>query len=79
MQNEPEAALFPRFVLVLVILLVIVLLWYISRAIFVDQQLSIYEKGYIGTGISLFVIGLIYVIVQRLEMRKKEKFRREKW
>lgn len=79
MKTEDDPALFPRIVLAMVIIFASGLFWSIGRMLFTEGQLGFWGKGYLFSGAALAFVGLIYVVIQRFEMGKKEKFRREKW
>ncbi len=43
------------------------------------ESVSAFEQVLVTGFIIAIIAALVYVIIQRVEMRKSEKFRREKW
>jgi len=53
--------------------------WSIARTIVIGDDLSGSERVWLTVVLISVVIGIVTVIVQRLQLRKQETFRREKW
>ncbi len=79
MSHPPESKLIYRIIVALVIILGSIGVHRIFWAIWQGETLSVLERLMSGGFIIISVLGLIYVIAQRIQMRSKETFRREKW
>ena len=62
-----------------VIILASIGLHSIAWELWQGEVVSTFERLLATSIILVIVAALIYVIIQRIEMRKTEKFRREKW
>jgi ABC-type proline/glycine betaine transport system permease subunit len=79
MSEQTESHLLPRIIVGVVIIGASVWLHSIGWMLWQGEKISIFER-ILASGIILVILAtLIYVIIQRIEMRKTEKFRREKW
>jgi amino acid permease len=78
-RSAENSNLFARILLAAFIVLLGAIFWQVGKGIFTEEGLNIYERGLMIIGFFMLVFGLIYVSVQRMDMRRKEKFRREKW
>jgi len=78
-RSAENSNLFARILLAAFIVLLGAIFWQVGKGIFTEEGLNIYERGLMIIGFLILVFGLIYVSVQRINMRRKEKFRREKW
>lgn len=79
MAPEHDSNLISRIIVGLVILLGLTGTLRILAAVYQDQSLSLPEQLLLGGMIILALLGIIYVLHQKKEMRKQENFRREKW
>jgi len=83
MKNEIEGTreshIVPRILVAVVIILSSMGLYSIMLDLWRGEVVSPLERLF-ATVLILIIMGTIaYVIIQRLQMRKTEKFRREKW
>ncbi|MBT4033118.1 MAG: hypothetical protein HOB84_07585 [Candidatus Marinimicrobia bacterium] len=80
--NQPQrrdSNLFSRIFVAGVIILASIGLHSIAWELWQGEVVSTFERLLATSIILVIVAALIYVIIQRIEMRKTEKFRREKW
>ena len=79
MDSVPESRLFVRIIIVVVVMMSSAISYKVTWSIWTGNDLSLIE-GMVMGGMSLIgIVGIIYVLIQRIQMRKSETFRREKW
>lgn len=71
--------LFSRIFVAGMIILASIGLHSIAWDLWQGEAVSTFERVLATSFILVIVAALVYVIIQRVEMRKTEKFRREKW
>ena len=74
-----DSNLFSRIFVAGMIILASIGLHSIAWDLWQGEAVSIFEQVLATSFILVMVAALVYVIIQRVEMRKTEKFRREKW
>ncbi len=79
MTTKAESNLFPRILIAILVVTGSITLHRIIYDIMQGETVSLFQKMLAGSIILVLLMTLAYVIVQRIEMRKTEKFRREKW
>lgn len=80
--NQPQRGdsnLFSRIFVAGMIILASIGLHSIAWDLWQGETVSTFERVLATGFIIVIVAALVYVIIQRMEMRKTEKFRREKW
>ena len=79
MSEQVNSNLLPRIIVAIVIIGSSIGLHSTALNLWQGEKISTIESIF-ATGIILVVVAtLAYVIIQRIETRKTEKFRREKW
>ena len=79
MSAHQDSNLFARIMVAVVVILSSMGFYSIAWDIWKGQTVSTFEK-LVATLLIIFIVAAIgYVIIQRIQMRKTETFRREKW
>lgn len=79
MSQKNTSNILSRTMVILVVLLGSLSMHSIAWDLWQGETLSLMEMS-IGIGIlCVMIAGIIFVLVQRMQMRKTESFRREKW
>lgn len=79
MSHQSTSNLFSRVIVAIMIIGSSIYLHSIAFDIWQGEDISILGS-LLATGLIVVLVAtLVYVIIQRMEMRKTEKFRREKW
>ncbi len=79
MDAKRGSSLLPRILVALVVVLGSLFTHKIIYALIQGENLSPFHKIFGGGVVLLILFAIGYVIVQRMQMNKTEKFRREKW
>ncbi len=77
--DQSDSNLLPRIIVAVMIIGSSIGLYSIALDLWQGEMISTFERLLVTGFILVIVATLIYVIIQRIEMRKTEKFRREKW
>lgn len=77
--DNRESSLLGRILIALVVILSSLLLHSVAYDIWQGETLGIFKQVLAGATTIVLIATFLYVLQQRLKMRKTENFRREKW